>query len=97
MPAVHIYMAALHAPACRNATACVDILLRYVRAGKGFVGTMHGYNTRTLCCTVALQVKTLTGDLRGAGTDANVYLIMHGTLGTGMRHILSSGADDFER
>lgn len=43
------------------------------------------------------QVTTLTSDLRGAGTDANVHLVMHGVLGDGGRHILSSGADDFER
>lgn len=50
-----------------------------------------------VCEYLGMQVKAVTSDLRGAGTDANVYLIMHGTLGTGMRHILSSGADDFER
>ena len=39
----------------------------------------------------------LTSDLRGAGTEANVHLIMHGTLGDGRRHILTSGHDDFNR
>lgn len=43
------------------------------------------------------QVETLTSDLRGAGTDANVFLIMHGTLGDGTRHILTAGHDDFNR
>jgi hypothetical protein len=46
---------------------------------------------------LALQVTTVTSDLRGAGTDANVHLVMHGTLGDGVRHILTSGHDDFDR
>ena len=45
----------------------------------------------------APQVTVHTSDIRGAGTDANVYLIMHGTLGDGKNHVLASGADDFER
>lgn len=44
-----------------------------------------------------MQVVTVTSDLRGAGTDANVHLIMHGMLGDGKRHILTSGPDDFDR
>lgn len=48
-------------------------------------------------CAGGAQVVTFTSDIRGAGTDANVHLIMHGTLGDGTRHVLSSGADDFER
>ena len=35
--------------------------------------------------------------MRGAGTEANVHLIMHGTLGDGKRHQLTSGPDDFTR
>ncbi|KAG2501257.1 hypothetical protein HYH03_001064 [Edaphochlamys debaryana] len=46
---------------------------------------------------IQYKVRTVTSDLRGAGTDANVHLIMHGALGDGVRHILSSGVDDFER
>jgi hypothetical protein len=38
-----------------------------------------------------------TSDVRGAGTDANVHLIMHGTLGSGLSHTLTSGPQDFER
>ncbi len=45
----------------------------------------------------AAQVTALTSDLRGAGTDANVHLVMHGTLGDGDRHILTSGPHDFDR
>ncbi|GFH12747.1 uncharacterized protein HaLaN_08491, partial [Haematococcus lacustris] len=45
----------------------------------------------------SVQVMTVTSDLRGASTDANVYLVMHGTLGDGSRHLLTSGHDDFNR
>lgn len=44
-----------------------------------------------------MQVEVETSDLRGAGTEANVHLIMHGTLGDGKRHLLTSGPDDFTR
>jgi hypothetical protein len=44
-----------------------------------------------------VQVKTLTSDMRGASTDANVHLVMHGTLGDGIRHVLTGGHDDFAR
>lgn len=50
-----------------------------------------------LCLVAACQVVTHTSDLRGAGTDANVHLVMHGTLGDGVRHVLQSGHDDFNR
>lgn len=43
------------------------------------------------------QVVVQTGDVRGAGTDANVYLVMHGVLGDGGRHVLAGGAEDFDR
>ena len=43
------------------------------------------------------QVEVVTSDLRGAGTEANVHLIMHGTLGDGQRHLLTNGHDDFNR
>ena len=46
---------------------------------------------------LSTQVEVTTSDMRGASTDANVHLIMHGTLGDSQRHILSSGHDDFER
>ncbi|KAG2432966.1 hypothetical protein HXX76_008694 [Chlamydomonas incerta] len=46
---------------------------------------------------IQYKVTTFTSDIRGAGTDANVHFVMHGTLGDGTRHILSSGQDDFER
>lgn len=59
----------------------------------------HGARGLNDCCakTWLRQVTTLTSDIRGAGTDANVHFVMHGTLGDGTRHILSSGQDDFER
>ncbi|GIL93966.1 hypothetical protein Vretimale_245 [Volvox reticuliferus] len=46
---------------------------------------------------IQYKVVTYTSDIRGAGTDANVHFVMHGALGDGARHILSSGTDDFER
>ncbi len=51
------------------------------------------------CCLwrAPAQVEVVTSDQRGAGTDANVYVIMHGTLGDGQRHVLSKGHDDFDR
>lgn len=55
------------------------------------------------CMIVALlhgalpQVTAVTGDMRGAATDANVFLIMHGTLGDGMRHVLTGSHSDFDR
>ena len=46
---------------------------------------------------VKYQIKVHTGDKRGAGTDANVYIILHGDRGdTGKRPLESSG-NNFER
>ncbi len=47
--------------------------------------------------TLLSQVEVVTTDLRGAGTDSNVTMVMHGTLGDGKRHTLTSGPDDFDR
>ena len=47
--------------------------------------------------TLPSQVEVVTSDLRGAGTEANVHMIMHGTLGDGQRHLLTNGHDDFNR
>lgn len=39
-----------------------------------------------------------TGDRSGAGTDANVYIILYGTLGdTGKRHLEQKGRNLFEQ
>jgi len=44
------------------------------------------------------KVKLHTGDMKGAGTDANVYLILHGSAGKSDKKILAArGQDDFER
>lgn len=43
------------------------------------------------------KVVSYTTDTRGAGTDANVHLIMHGLIGDGQRHTLVSGVNDFDR
>ena len=40
----------------------------------------------------------VTGDVRGAGTDANVFIILYGTHGdTGKRPLQQKGRDLFER
>lgn len=43
------------------------------------------------------QVVTHTSDLRGAGTDAGVYVQLHGLLGDGLRQQLVGGPNDFGR
>lgn len=43
------------------------------------------------------RVTTVTSDLRGADTDANVHVKLHGRLRDGERHALASGPCDFER
>jgi hypothetical protein len=42
-------------------------------------------------------ITTATSDLRGAGSSANVWVVLHGSLATTSRHVLSGGASDFER
>lgn len=46
---------------------------------------------------VTYRVTTLTSDLRGAGTDANVSVQLHGRRGDGRRLELAAGPQDFER
>lgn len=46
---------------------------------------------------VTYKVSVSTSDLGGAGTDANVYLQMHGLLGDGLQHQLLGGATAFDR
>ncbi len=46
---------------------------------------------------VQYKVTTVTSDLRGAGTDANVHITLHGLLRDGQRLQLMSGRDDFDR
>lgn len=44
------------------------------------------------------QVKVITGDRRGAGTDANVSVVIYGDKGySGQPKILQTGANNFER
>jgi hypothetical protein len=42
-------------------------------------------------------ITTATSDLRGAGSSANVWVVLHGSLATSGRHVLSGGQSDFER
>ncbi|KXZ56858.1 hypothetical protein GPECTOR_1g774 [Gonium pectorale] len=46
---------------------------------------------------VEYRVSTYTSDIRGAGTDANVTIEMHGELGSVGQSRLETGANDFER
>jgi hypothetical protein len=45
----------------------------------------------------AYRVTIVTGDVRGAGTDANVAIMLHGARGDGARHRLGGRPQDFER
>jgi hypothetical protein len=46
---------------------------------------------------VTYKVVTHTSDLRGAGTDAAVYVQLHGLFGDGLRQQLVGGPTDFSR
>jgi hypothetical protein len=46
---------------------------------------------------VAYEVTLVTSDLRGAGTDANVHVQLHGSLGDGVRHELVANQGQLER
>lgn len=46
---------------------------------------------------VTYWVSVVTLDLRGAGTDANVHLQLHGLLGDGLQHQLLGSATAFDR
>ncbi|KAH3761318.1 hypothetical protein Pelo_6863 [Pelomyxa schiedti] len=43
------------------------------------------------------KVTTITGNRRGAGTDANVYVIIHGSLGDSAKQFLDGPGNRFER
>ena len=43
------------------------------------------------------EVEVKTGDVRGAGTDANVYIEIYGENGNSGRHILDGPGNNFER
>jgi PLAT/LH2 domain len=50
------------------------------------------------CTTVIYEVKVITGDRRGAGTDANVFIVLYGENGdSGKPKILQSASNNFER
>ena len=46
---------------------------------------------------VKYKVSVHTGDKRGAGTDANVFIILHGEKGDSGRRMLESTGNNFER
>ncbi|MEW2573754.1 PLAT/LH2 domain-containing protein [Streptomyces sp. NPDC047070] len=43
------------------------------------------------------RIQVATGKVDGAGTDANVYLTIYGSVGSSEEIQLESGRDDFER
>lgn len=47
--------------------------------------------------TAHYRVTVLTGDVRGAGTDSDVYLTVHGSDGSTGEHELASSGNNFER
>jgi hypothetical protein len=48
--------------------------------------------------TVVYEVKVITGDRRGAGTDANVSITLYGDKGnSGQPKVLQTAANNFER
>jgi hypothetical protein len=46
---------------------------------------------------VKYKIDVRTGDKRGAGTDANVHIILHGESGSTGQYKLESGGNNFER
>ena len=46
---------------------------------------------------VPYEVTVYTGDVRGAGTNANVFLVMYGENGKSDRFDLRNKSDNFER
>lgn len=46
---------------------------------------------------VTYKVVTVTSEIRGADTDANVSIVLHGSRRDSKRHALATGPRDFER
>ena len=46
---------------------------------------------------IPYEVTVYTGDMRGAGTNANVFLVMYGENGKSDRFDLRNKSDNFER
>ena len=46
---------------------------------------------------IPYEVTVYTGDVRGAGTNANVFLVMYGENGKSDRFDLRNKSDNFER
>jgi len=46
---------------------------------------------------IPYEVTVYTGDMRGAGTNANVFLVMYGEIGKSDRFDLRNKSDNFER
>ncbi len=46
---------------------------------------------------VPYEIAVHTGDIRGAGTNANVFLVLYGEKGKSEEHWLRNKTDNFER
>lgn len=56
----------------------------------------HNFDPASLQC--AYRVAVTTGNVRGAGTDANVFIMIHGSQGdTGRQLLAKTGRNCFER
>lgn len=47
--------------------------------------------------TTQYVITTVTSALRGAGTDANVFIVLFGPLGHTSKYVLHGGVEAFER
>jgi PLAT/LH2 domain-containing protein len=75
--------------------ATVAVFTLTLAAGQPPVAAKTSGNARSAAQTYVIFVQT--GNIAGAGTDANVYVQILGTLGRSPVMELDSPADDFER
>lgn len=61
------------------------------------IGNRHEFSTLTYFIVVKYKVQVKTGDIRGAGTDANVFLQLFGVNGDAGERKLESSGNNFER
>lgn len=53
--------------------------------------------SREIGATVSYNIQTVTSDIQGAGTDAIIFISLHGLCSDSKRFPLDSGPWDFER
>jgi hypothetical protein len=83
--------------AIRNEVRCIQLWHRWLSTHLD-----DGRICRELTASVqqpvaAYSVVLYTSDIRGAGTDANVYLHLHGQCGDGRQRTLVGGVNAFDR